>query len=188
MIIHNYSYIYITFFWYDLRLPHFTARPSATCTALRKWNVFLYDIAQCWQRKEFFVSYHHQFLDHPGSSEASLPVTSVAFARASFATTCGREELLFDQRPWKVVGFVPSAFAALFAPLKVSNVGCSWVLSRNPIWNPWDVFGSFQESPYEIPYEAIWRHEECLMSEPLTLKKSFSFRDRSRLVSIRKPG
>ena len=134
MIIHIYIYIYI-FFLYDLWLPHFTARPSATCTALRKWKVFLYDIAQCWQRKEFFVSYHHQSLDHPGSSEASLPVTSVAFARASFATTCGREELLFDQRPWKVVGFVPSAFAVLFAPLKVSNVGRSWVLSRNPIWN-----------------------------------------------------
>ena len=133
MIIHIYIY---NLFLYDLRLPHFTARPSATCTALRKWKVCLYDIAQCWQRKEFFVSYHHQSLDHPGSSEASLPVTSVAFARASFATTCGREELLFDQRPWKVVGFVPSAFAVLFAPLKVSNVGRSWVLSRNPIWNP----------------------------------------------------
>ena len=47
--LNDYSHIYIyNLFLYDLRLPHFTARPSATCTALRKWKVFLYDIAQCY--------------------------------------------------------------------------------------------------------------------------------------------
>ena len=175
MIIHIYIY---NLFLYDLRLPHFTARPSATCTALRKWKVCLYDIAQCWQRKEFFCVLPSPVPRSPGVQWGITTCDECGFCACVLCHNLRKGGITFWSKAMESCRFCSLCICgtpSIPKPNVCSTKGkqCGTFL------------GPFKKSHMKFPYEAIRRHEECLMSEPLTLKKSFSVRDRSRLVSIR---